>query len=466
MTVHPVDQLALQGLRHRLAGDVLLPGDPEYDEARHVFNRMIDKHPAVIARCLGFADVSVAVDFARETGLEVAVRSSGHAVSGSGVIDDGLVIDTSPMKSIEIDTEARVARVGAGVTWGELDAATQEHGLAVTGGRVSSTGVAGLTLGSGSGWLERKLGFTCDNLIAAEIVTSDGQLLRADAERHSDLLWALKGGGGNFGIVTTFEYRLHPVGPIVLGGMVIHPPTAAPQLVRFYRDFMATAPDEIGGGLAFLTAPDAPFVPEPARGKPLVAMILAYAGPVEDGERALAPLREFGPPAMDMVQPMPYTAVQQLIDAGNQPGFNHYWKAEFIDDLTDEAIDTFVPLVMAPSSPLTATILQPLGGAPSRVPDDSTALGRRDAAFAFHALTQWEGDDHERHIEWARNVHRAMAPYTAPGVYLTYSSDEGEERSRAAFGEAKFTRLRAIKDLYDPIDMFKTGAAIRPTGGG
>jgi hypothetical protein len=228
---------------------------------------------------------------------------------------------------------------------------------------------------------------------------------------------------------------------------------------------MATAPDEVGGGLAFITAPDAPFVPEPARGKPLVGLILLYTGPVEEGERVLKPLREFGPPAMDMVQPMPYTAVQQLIDPGNQPGFNHYWKAEFIDELSDEAIDTLVPIVVEPSSPLTAVILQPMGGAPSRVPAESTAVGRRDAAFAYHALTQWAGDDHERHIEWARNLQRQMAPFTAPGVYLTYTSDTGQDRARASFGEDKFRRLTAIKDLYDPIDMFRTGAAIRPTAG-
>jgi FAD/FMN-containing dehydrogenase len=358
-----------------------------------------------------------------------------------------------------------VARVGAGVTWGALDAATQQHGLAVTGGRVASTGVAGLTLGSGSGWLERKHGFTCDNLLAVDAVTSDGKMIRADEDRHQDLLWALKGGGGNFAAVTSFTLRLHPVGPMILGGMLMHPPVDPPALIRAFRDFMATAPDEVGGAVAMITAPDEEFVPEPARGQPVMGVILSYAGPIEEGERVLAPMREYGPPAMDMVGEIPYTALQQIIEASNQPGYNHYWKAEFIDELTDDAIETIAEHGLNASSPMTATLLQPLGGAMSRVPDESTALGRRDAAFCYHALAQWPGDDHDRHIEWARDLHAAMAPYAEPGVFLTYSSDTGEDRSRAAFGEEKFRRMAAIKAFYDPIDMFDSGAGIKPSTG-
>jgi hypothetical protein len=465
MAVEPIDDAALDELTGRMAGTVLRPGDSGYDEARRIFNRMIDRRPALIARCTNSADVAAAIDFARATGIEISIKSGGHGVSGSAICEGGLVIDMSPMKWIDVDADARVVRAGAGVTWGELDAATQEHGLAVTGGRVSSTGIAGLTLGSGSGWIERKFGFACDNLLAVEAVTSDGRVLRADDERHTDLLWALKGGGGNFAAVTSFDLRLHPVGPTILGGMIVHPPPAAPAVARFFRDFMKTAPDEIGGAVAFLTAPHEEFVPEPVRGTPICAMVVSYAGPIEEGEKALAPLREFGPPAMDMVGPIPYVALQQIIDGGNQPGFNHYWKAEFIDELSDDAIDAIVPRALSATSPLTATILQPLGGAVARVPDDSTPLGRRDAEFAYHALAQWDDDDADRHIGWARELHEAMAPYSEPGVFLTYSSDEGEERSRATFGEQKFGRLAAIKEFYDPINLFRTGADIRPAGG-
>src|SRR3954447_6948303 len=464
MAVQRVDQAALDELRERMTGVVLLPGDADYDEARQLFNAMIDKRPAVIASCTGAADVAAAVDFARATAMPVSIRSGGHGVSGSAMIDDGLVIDMSPMKWIEVDADARVARVGAGVTWGELDAATQEHGLAVTGGRVSTTGVAGLTLGSGSGWLERKCGFTCDNLLAVEAVTSDGRIVRADEERHQDLLWALKGGGGNFAAVTHFELRLHEVGPTLLAGMVVHPPVDPVGVARAFRDFMATAPDEVGGVRAMLTAPHEEFVPEPARGKPMIGLILAYAGPIEEGERVLRPMREYGEPAMDMVGPVPYTALQQIIDPGNQPGHNHYWKAEFLDELTDEAIDALMARGLDASSPLTATLLQPLGGAAARADAESTPLGRRDADYAYHALAQWEDDDHERHIQWARDLHAAMAPHSAPGVFQTYTSDVGEDRSRATFGPEKFLRLTAIKDFYDPIDMFDQGAGIKPSG--
>ena len=464
MAVPRLDQAALDELRERMTGSVVLPDDAAYDEARRIFNAMIDKRPALIARCANAADVAAAVDFARATDTPVSIRSGGHGIAGTAIVDGGLVIDMTQMKWIDVDANARTARVGAGVTWGELDAATASHGLAVTGGRVSTTGVAGLVLGSGSGWLERKLGYTCDNLVAVEAVTSDGRVVRADDERHQDLLWALKGGGGNFAAVTSFELRLHPVGPTILGGMVMHPPMDPPGLVRAFREFMATAPDEVGAGLAMVTAPHEEFVPEPARGKPMLGLILCYAGPVEEGERVLAPMREYGPPAMDMVGPVPYTAFQQILDPMNPHGHNHYWKAEFMDELTDEAIDTILPHALNPSSPMTATILQPMGGAAARVPDENTPLGRRDAGFAYHALTQWDDDDHDRHIAWARELHAAMAPHTEPGVFLTYSSDQGEDRSRATFGAEKFQRLTAIKDFYDPIDMFDSGAGIKPAG--
>ncbi len=466
MAVSVLDSAVLEQLRDNFRGELVLPGDSAYDEARTVFNAGIDKHPAVIARCSGVADVIAAVDFARANATDVSVRGGGHAVTGSAIADGGLVIDLSPMRGIHVDPELRTARAQGGVTWGELDRETQAFGLAVTGGRVSSTGIAGLTLGSGSGWLERSVGFTCDNLISADVVLADGSFVTASEESHPDLLWALKGGGGNFGVVTSFEYRLHPVGPLVAGGLLAYPGPLAPQVFRAYRDFMANAPDNVGGALAFITAPPEPFVPEEARGKQAVGVIAFYHGPVEEGLEALAPLRDLaGPPVLDMLGPMPYTVVQQLIDAGNQPGRRQYWKAEFIDEMTDEAIDAAVDVVSRVSSPFTAVIFQPMGGALSRVPEEATPLGRRDAAFAYHALSQWEGDDDDRHIAWTREFADALAPYATSGVFVNYTGDQTEERVRATYGPEKYERLVGIKDRYDPANMFRLNANIRPSAG-
>src|SRR3954468_1402285 len=307
-------------------GTVITPDHPAYDTARAVFNAMIDRRPAVIARCNNAADVAAAVRYARATQLEISVYGGGHGVTGSAVVEGGLCIDLRGIKTIDVDPAAMAVRAGGGLTWGELDAATQEHGLAVTGGRVSTTGVAGLALGSGSGWLERKLGFVCDNLIAAEVVTADGGIVTASDTENADLFWALRGGGGNYGIVTTFTFRLHEIGPIVYGGMLVFPAQRGIEVRRAYRDFVATAPDEVGSGLAFITAPHEEFVPEPAPGHPPIGIICCYAGDPAHGPAGHPPLRELEP-AIAMVQPMPYLAVQQLIEAGNQKGFLNYWTA-------------------------------------------------------------------------------------------------------------------------------------------
>ena len=301
-------------------GQLHSPGSAGYDEARAVFNAMIDRRPKVVAVCGSVADVVAAVNFARDEDLPLSVYGGGHAVTGAAVCDDGVCVDLRGMKGIEVDTVARTARAEAGLNWGEFDAATQEHGLAVTGGRVPDTGIAGLALGSGSGWLERKFGFTCDNLLAAEVVTADGQVVTASATENADLFWGLRGGGGNFGIVTSFLLQLHPVGPIVLGGLLVWPAPMANDVVRFWRDFMLTAPDEVGSALAFITAPPADFVPEPVRGTPVLGMVLCYAGDVAEGEGVVRPLREFGPPPLDLLGPMPYTAVQDLISEANPHG--------------------------------------------------------------------------------------------------------------------------------------------------
>src|SRR3954470_9568528 len=312
------------------AGTALRPGDPAYDDARAVFNGLVDSRPAMIARCNSTADVAAAVRYARTNGMTVSVYGGGHGVTGSAVAEGSMCVDLRPMKGADVDPAGRTVRAAGGLTWGELDAATQVHGLAVTGGRVTHTGVAGLTLGSGSGWIERKCGATCDNIIRMEVVTADGRILRASADENPELFWGLKGGGGNFGVVTEFEFRLHPLGPIIYAGLVLHPRSAAPALMRFYRDFMADAPDEVGGALALLSAPPEEFVPEHARGKPATALIVTYAGDVAEGEELLRPLVEWVHPLLRMVQPMPYVAVQAMIDGGNPWGIKEYAKVDYL----------------------------------------------------------------------------------------------------------------------------------------
>ena len=348
------------------SGTLIHPGDGEYDEARKVFNGMIDRSPALIARCANADDVAKTVNLARDEDLPLSVYGGGHGVTGAAVCDAGICLDLRGMRQVAVDPGGRTARVEGGATWSELDAATQEHGLAVTGGRVSTTGVGGLALGSGSGWLERSLGFTTDNLLAAEVVTADGRKVTASPDQNPDLFWALRGGGGNFGVVTAFHLRLHPVGPIVLGGMLMFPAAVAPDLVRLYRDFMLKAPDEVGTGLAFITAPPEEFVPEPVRGTPVIGIVCCYNGPIEEGVEALRPLREFQPIGLDMVEPMPYVAVQQLLDPPAIKGTQNYWTADFFADLPDEAVDVLVEHATKPVSPLTQVILVPGGGAISR----------------------------------------------------------------------------------------------------
>lgn len=444
-------------------GPVLRPDDDGYDEARKVFNGMIDRRPAIIARCTDADDVVVLVNLARENHLPISIYGGGHGVTGSAVVDAGICADMRGMKGITVDAEARTVRAEAGLTWGEFDAATQEHGLAVTGGRVSDTGIAGLTLGSGSGWLERKLGFVCDNMTAAEVVTADGRKLTASEDENADLFWGLRGGGGNFGIVTAFHLRLHPVGPIVLGGMLIWPSQMAGDVVRFYRDFMLEAPDELGAGLAFITAPPAPFVPEPVRGQPVVGMIVCYAGPVEEGEEVLRPMREFGPPGIDLVQPMPYVAVQRLIDEGNPKGMQNYWSGDFLAELPDEAIDVLVEHATKPVSPLSQMLLVRGGGAIARVDDDATAFGQRDAPFNVHWLSMWpDPADNERNIAYTRAIATAMKPWTTGRVYLNYIGDEGSGRVEAAYGPERYARLQALKAKWDPQNVFRHNQNIAP----
>jgi FAD/FMN-containing dehydrogenase len=445
------------------AGTLIGPGDPGYDEARSLFNGRIDKRPAVIARCTSPEDVQLALAHARVQGLEVAVRGGGHSTAGFSCVDDGIVIDVGPMKRADIDVEGRTGRFGAGLTWGELDAATQEHGLAVTGGRVTHTGVAGLTLGSGSGWLERKCGATCENLIRMEVVTADGRILRASVDENPELFWGLKGGGGNFGVVTEFEFRLHPVGPIIYAGLVLHPRSAAPPLARFYRDFMADAPDEVGGALALLTAPPEEFVPEHARGKPATALIVTYAGDVAEGEELLAPLVEWGHPLLRMVQPMPYVAVQAMIDGGNPWGIKEYGKVDYLAELPDEAIEAFVDKVAEDRSPFTTVILVPLGGAVSRMDRTAMSLNLPDAAWMYFCLAMWMDEaDTEREVRWGREFMETMKPWATETAPPNFINDDRGERLRASYGEETYARLVALKNEYDPGNVFALNQNITP----
>jgi hypothetical protein len=353
--------------------------------------------------------------------------------------------------------------VEGGATWGDVDAATQEHGLAVTGGRMSTTGVGGLTLGSGSGWLERKFGFVCDNLIAAEVVTADGRKVLASESENADLFWGLRGGGGNFGVVTAFHLRVHPLGPVVLGGMLLWPASASRELVRFYRSFMASAPDEVGGALAFVTAPPEEFVPEPVRGTPVIGIVCCYAGPVEAGEEAFGPLREFGPPGLDMVGPMPYVAVQQLIDPGNPAGMQNYWTADFLADLPDEAVDVLVEHATAPVSPLSQMLLVPGGGAVARVPEDATAFGERSAPWNVHYLSMWaDPADTEANVAYTRAIASAMKPWTTGRAYLNFIGDEGTGRVQTAYGPERYARLAELKRTWDPTNLFRHNQNIAP----
>jgi FAD/FMN-containing dehydrogenase len=447
-----------------LHGSVVRPGDDAYDEARAIWNGAHDARPAVIARCADADDVRHAIGFARSEGLDVAVRGGGHSIPGFSSVDDGIVIDLAPMKGIAIDAEARTVRAEGGLTWAELDAATQEHGLAVTGGLVSSTGVAGFTLGGGIGWLMRKHGLACDNLRAAEVVTADGQVLIASPTENEDLFWGLRGGGGNFGIVTAFEFDLHPVGPTVTAGAVFYPGERAEEVMRFYREFVKDAPDELTTLVNLLTAPPAPFLPEEWHGKKLVALIGCYAGDVEDGAKAMAPLSALGDPVADLIGPMPYVQMQGLIDALWPQGTKAYMKAGYLRELDDHAIETAARFHQDATSPASEIHIQHFGGAVARVDADATAYGERQAPFVLNAIAvSHEPGGLDTHVDWAQRFYAEIEPSLTGGAYINFLSAEGEERVRAAYGAAKFDRLRALKDRYDPTNLFHLNQNIPPS---
>lgn len=451
-------------LRNSVHGLVIAPDDEGYDEARSIWNGAIDRRPAWIARCTGVADVIAAVRFARERDLLVAVRSGGHGVGGHALCDGGLVIDLSPMKGIHVDPQARTARAEAGVLWGELDRETQVFGLATVGGIVSHTGVSGLTLGGGIGWLMRKYGATVDNLLSVDLVTADGELVTASEDHNPDLFWGVRGGGGNFGIVTSFEYRLHPVGPIVLAGPIFHHLHDAPEVLRFYREFAATAPDELTTIVELELAPPLPFLPEEVHGEPIVMVGACYAGAPEDGAEVVRPLKEFGSPIVDRLEPKPYLALQSMFDPLVPHGWHRYWKSVELPPLTDGAIDTLIDDTSRITSPRSYTIIFQLGGALGRVPEDASAFSQRDATHNLVINAVWTEDDPEgnRHTAWARDFFDALQPHARDRVYVNFLGDEGPDRVRQAYGTAKYDRLVELKRAYDPTNFFRLNQNIQP----
>ncbi|ADB50831.1 FAD-binding oxidoreductase [Conexibacter woesei] len=450
-------------LAEALRGELIRPGDAAYDEARAIWNGAHDRRPALIVRCAGTADVIRAIEFARSEDLLVAIRGGGHSIPGFSTVDDGIVIDLSPMRGIRVDPAARTARAQPGVTWAELDHETQAFGLAVTGGLVSSTGIAGFTLGGGIGWLMRKHGLTCDNLIAADVVTADGQLVHASAVENEELFWGLRGGGGNFGVVTSFEYRLHPVGPTVLGGAIFYPGDRAEEILRFYREWVGSVPDELTTLVSLATAPPAPFLPEEWHGRRVVVIPALYAGPVQEGERAVRALRELGEPIADLLGPLPYSAQQSLLDALWGPGAHNYFKAGWMRGLDDAAIDTLVQHHESVTSPTTEIHVHHMGGAVARVPAGSTAFGDRSAPFLLNiAASTPTPDGFDAAVAWTQALHRAIEPALTGGTYVNFLSAEGEERVQAAYGADTYTRLAALKEAYDPANVFRLNQNIRP----
>ena len=434
-------------------GELIGPSDQNYDEARAVWNGMIDKRPALIARCASTDDVVASVELAREHGLPVAVRGGGHNVAGNAVCDDGLVIDLSLLRAVEVDPSARTARAGPGLGWGELDAATQPHGLATPGGIVSTTGIAGFTLGGGIGWLGRPFGATCDNLLAAELVTADGNVLRAGPDENPDLYWALRGGGGNFGVVTSFEYRLHPVSE-VLGGAVFYGPEDAAEALRFLREFMPEAPDELSTIAIFATPA--------ALGRAALGIFVCHVGPLEEAEEATAPLRAHGRPLLDAIRPMPFLELQRQLDAANPEGLRNYWKAQYLDQLPDDATEAIAEFGARKPSHWSKFLLTALGGAAGRVGETETAFGHRSAPWILNINAMWETEPDDAAVAWARDFWDAVQPYSDGGTYVNFLGAEGEGRVRAAYGAETYDRLVELKTKYDPENFFRLNQNIRP----
>jgi FAD/FMN-containing dehydrogenase len=461
-----LDVATVDELRSTMLGDVVERGAPEYAAARAIWNAHVERQPAVIARCRGVADVVAAVRFARDNDLLVAVRGGGHAVAGHALCDDGIVIDLSRMTGSRVDPLGRTGRFEGGCLNEHLDRESQAFGLAATGGIVSHTGIGGLTLGGGIGHLMRTFGLSIDSLVSCDVVTADGNVLVANADEHPDLFWGLRGGGGNFGIVTSFEFELHPLGPDILAGLLLWPMDVAPQVLRVLRELAADAPDEVGIMGSLRLAPALPIVPEELHGRPIVALVLTYAGPIDDGRRILEQvLRGLPAPAVDGVVPKPYVEHQKMFDAALPHGRHYYWKSHKLGPLTDDIISTVVDQAEQITSPLSSIALFTQGGAVARVPADATAFANRDATHDINIVGSWLPDDAEadRHIAWVRGMFDALQPFSK-GVYVNFTSDDASDRVQTAYTAQQWQRLVALKAKYDPTNFFRLNANIPPGG--
>jgi hypothetical protein len=445
---------AIEQLKGQLRGELLCPGDTHYDSIRTIHNGMIDRRPALIVRCAGVADVITAVNFARSNNLIVAVRGGGHGVPGFAVCDGGLMIDLSRMRAVRVDPVSRTARAEGGCTWGDFDHETQAFGLATTGGIARPTGIAGLTLGGGHGYLMRTYGLACDNLLSVDVVTADGRLLTASATEHADLFWGVRGGGGNFGVVTAFEYRLHPVSQM-LGGLLIYPLAKAKELFRLYRDFTRTAPDALGSLCNLATLPD---------GTPAAVILLAYNGASDEGERLLRPLRDFGSLLADQVGPLPYIALQSIVENFNPPGLRNYWKSNYLRDLSDAAIEVMVDHYTTVPAPHTHVVVEHLGSAVCRVGNDAMAVDHREALYNFLIVGMWgNAAEDDKVIGWVRDLWGALQPFSSGGLYVNYEAEHDMGRVQAAYSPTKYARLVALKNKYDPSNLFRLNQNIMPT---
>jgi FAD/FMN-containing dehydrogenase len=460
-------EATIQELREQVRGEVLTPDDGGYEEARRVWNGAFDgTRPSLVVRCSGAADVIAAVGFARSNDLTIAVRGGGHSVAGFSTCADGIVIDLSPMREVRVDPSARRASVGPGAVWADVDHETQAHGLATTGGLVSSTGVAGFTLGGGIGWTMRKFGLACDNLVAADVVTADGRVVQASETENADLLWGLRGGGGNFGIVTRFELSLYPLGPMVYAGPVFYPAAASRDLLRAFRDWADAAPDEITAVINLTAAPPLPVIPEEWHGEKVVALVAASTGPLEEGEALVRPLRAVAEPVADLLGPMPYHAIQTLLDPLWPKGINSYFKASNLARLDDELIERLCEIHLTSPGPQCEIHVHQMGGAVARVPDDATAFPERGMPFVVNAVTGWHDPGAEvasAHAEWARAVIAATSEASTGRAYVNFLGDP--DAARSAYDDATYTRLVALKNEYDPTNVFRMNQNIEPQAG-
>jgi FAD/FMN-containing dehydrogenase len=454
----------IEELKKTMGGQVLTPESSGYDKARAIWNGMIDRRPALIVRCTEAQDVVEAVRFARNHELLVAVRGGGHNIAGNAVCDGGIMIDLSLMNGVNVDASHRTARVGAGATLGDVDRETQAHGLATPLGINSTTGVAGLTLGGGFGWLSRRFGLTIDNLISVDLVTAAGESVKASDSQNADLFWGIRGGGGNFGVVTSFEFRLHPVGPEVLSGLIVHPIDSARATLRFYRDFMADTPEELVCWFVLRQAPPLPFLAPEWHGKEILALALFYSGAIQEGERLARPLREFGKPLADVIAPTPYTVWQTLLDPMLTPGARNYWKSHNFGELSDGLIDALIDFARRIPDPQTEIAFAQLGGAVSRVSPQATAYTARDAQFVLNVHGRWADPALDsKCIGWARDLFSATSRFASGGAYVNFLTQEEQERVKAAYG-ANYDRLVQLKSKYDPTNLFQLNANIRPAG--